>query len=224
MAGSSGRGLGTVLMILTGGPDAAGAGAAGFACGCVAFFGTGSAGPSTLPDQELVSATAIDAPSSAVVISMAIGVSMGLARTDLSSAGRHGRADRRGDRGDEVTRCRRRGSGAQPDTHEIGARAGQGIGFLWCLDVEGDARRLEDLGPPGDQLVAPQARLVAVLEVGRCAESDVVGSRLRQRHGVVTGDAGVDPDNAAPAQDAPGLLVGGGRISRCAEMHAVSAQ
>src|SRR5882672_6139297 len=106
MAGRSAGVLGTVLMILIGGPGAAGA---GFACG--AFFGTASAGPSTRPDQELVSAAAIDAPSRPAAISEAIRFSMGLARTGLPSAGRGGRAERRGDGGHGLARGRRRGSG-----------------------------------------------------------------------------------------------------------------
>jgi hypothetical protein len=87
IAGSSTGVLGTVLMILTGGRVAVGA---GFACG--AFFGTASAGPSTRPDQELVSAVASEAPSRLADISRAILVGMGLAgmglwRTGLPSAG-----------------------------------------------------------------------------------------------------------------------------------------
>ena len=77
-------------------------------------------------------------------------------------------------------------------------RPAQRLGLLGRLDVEGDAGRLEDLRPPGDQLVAPRAGLVAVLEVRRRAEGDVVGAVLRQRHGVVARDAGVDADDAAP--------------------------
>ena len=58
-AGSSTGALGTVLMTLTGGAGAAGT---GFARG--AFFGAASAGPSTRPDHELVSAPASVASSS----------------------------------------------------------------------------------------------------------------------------------------------------------------
>jgi hypothetical protein len=91
IAGSSERGVGTVLMILTGGPGAAATGAAvagagmDFACG--AFFGIGSAGPSTLPDQELVSAVTICAPSRLVAERAAMRTIWRLWRIDPSSAG-----------------------------------------------------------------------------------------------------------------------------------------
>ena len=65
------------------------------------------------------------------------------------------------------------------------------------LDVEGDARHLEDLGPPGDQVGPPGASLVEIGEVERRAEGDILGAVLGHRHGVVARDAGVHADDAA---------------------------
>ena len=67
---------------------------------------------------------------------------------------------------------------AAADADEVGAGPAQRLGLLARLDVEGDARHLEDLRPPGDQIAAPRAGLVAVLEMRRRAEGDVVGAGL----------------------------------------------
>ena len=92
------------------------------------------------------------------------------------------------------------------------------------LDVEDHAGHLEDLRPPGDQLIAPRAALVAVIEMGRRPEGDVVGAGLGQSHSVVAGDADVDADDAAVADDAARLLVGCGEVLAGVEMHAVGTQ
>src|SRR5262249_23405003 len=47
------------------------------------------------------------------------------------------------------------------------------------------ARHSKNLRPPGGELVTPRWALVPVLEMGWRPEGDVVGTGLRQRHGIV---------------------------------------
>ena len=94
------------------------------------------------------------------------------------SACRLGHRKRCGDPGHQVLRCCRCRARRQSYADEVGARPAQRVGLLAGLDVEGDAGHLEDLRPPGHEIVAPRARLVAVLEMWRSAEGDVVGAGL----------------------------------------------
>ena len=107
---------------------------------------------------------------------------------------------------------------------KVGAGAREAGGFLRRLHVEGDAGHLEDLRPPGDELVAAGAALVAVAEMGRRAEGDVVGAGLGQRHGIVTRDAGIDADDGARTEDAARRLVGVDDVGGALQMHAVGSE
>jgi hypothetical protein len=65
------------------------------------------------------------------------------------------------------------------------SRTRERLSFLGRLDIEGNARRLENLRPPSDQLVPAHTGLGAILEVRRCAEGDVVSPVFRHGHGIV---------------------------------------
>ena len=67
---------------------------------------------------------------------------------------------------------------------EVGAETGELGGFFSSVDVPGDARHHENLRPPGDQ---PGAFLpLAAGKRGGGTECNIIRTKLRQQHGVMT--------------------------------------
>ncbi len=62
-------------------------------------------------------------------------------------------------------------------------------------NVECDAGNLEQLAPPGDEIALALRGLLAVFDVGRNAEGDVVGAGFANLHCLVTAAAGIGTDD-----------------------------
>jgi hypothetical protein len=128
------------------------------------------------------------------------------------------------DGGNEIVRGGWRLGRGQRHGNKIGAGPAQGFGLVRVFHVEGDARHLENLSPPRDQLVAAHARLVAFLQAGRCGEGNVVGAGFGKAHGVVARDARIDADDAAGTERVARLRVGRRDAGRRCQVHAIGAQ
>ncbi len=107
---------------------------------------------------------------------------------------------------------------------EVGPRAGKRYRLLGGVDVEGDARHLEYLAPPRDQLEPARGGGGAIFDVRRYAEGDVVGAVLGERHGVIARAADVDADDVARAEDVPRLGIAGSDVLAPRQVHAVGTQ
>ena len=86
---------------------------------------------------------------------------------------------------------------------KISARFGETACLIRRRNIEGDAGHFEECAPPGDEIQPTLGRPLAILNVRRNAERDVVRTGFSELHGVMAHTPGIGADHRSGGRNLP---------------------